>query len=83
MHKEEIEAHVSMPLSWNRKDDKMTSSIDFILNDLDYSNQDSWSELSSFHAKMSKELADFIFYPYEQEIRDFISRTERIHIITK
>lgn len=77
-HKEEIEAKVSMPLSWNRNDDHIPSSIDFIFDGADFTDQEQWPGISAFHAKMSKELADYVFYPYEQEIRelDFIAKSK-------
>ena len=76
-HKEEIDAKVSMPLSWDRKDDHIASSIDFVFDGADFTDQEQWPEISAFHAKMSKELADYVFYPYEQEIRelDFIANS--------
>lgn len=74
-HKEEIESKVSMPIVWDRKDDKNASSIDFVLEGVDFTNREQWDTISNFHAKMLKELSDYVFYPYEPEIRalDFIS----------
>lgn len=68
-HKEEIEAKVSMPLIWARKDQSIASSIDFILEQADFTDKSQWTAIGAFHAKMSKQLADYVFYPYEQEIR--------------
>lgn len=68
-HKDEIEAKMSMPIVWNRKEDKRSCSIDILLEDADYTDQEQWPELISFHAKMTKELADNIVYVYEDEIR--------------
>lgn len=68
-HREEIESKMSMPIIWNRKDDKRSCSIDIVLDDADYMDQEQWEELTSFHAKMTKELADNIVYMYEEEIR--------------
>lgn len=69
-HKAEIEEKVSMPISWDRKEDSRASSIDFILEGVNVADSSQWNAASEFHAKMSKELADFIFYPYEDEIKD-------------
>lgn len=68
-HKDEIETKVSMPIIWRRKEDKRSCSIDIELQDVDYTDQEQWTELIAFHAKMTKELADHIVYAYEDEIR--------------
>lgn len=68
-HKNEIEAKVSMPITWRRKDDKRSCSIDIELNDVDYTDQTQWVAIIAFHSKITKELADHIVYPYEEEIR--------------
>lgn len=67
-HKDEIESKVSMPIMWQRKDDHRTCSISIVLPDVDFTNTEEWSKIASFHAKMLKELADYAFYPYQDEI---------------
>ncbi len=68
-HKAEIDSKVSMPLVWDRKDEKIAASISFVLHDVDFRNTENWKTISDFHAKMVKELTDYVFRPYEQEIR--------------
>ena len=58
-----------MPITWRRKDDKRSCSIDIELLDVDYTDQEQWTDLIAFHCKMSRELADYIVYAYEDEIR--------------
>ena len=72
-HKEEIEEKMSMPITWRRKDDKRSCSIDIELLDVDYTDQEQWSDLITFHCKMSSELADHIVYAYEDEIRSVLN----------
>ena len=72
-HKAEIEAKVSMPLEWDRKDNKDAASICFVLYDVDFRNVENWKTISDFHSKMLKELSDYVFRPYEQEIRNLDS----------
>lgn len=71
-HKEEIESKISMPISWNRKDDNRSCSIDVVLDNADFMDQTQWDSISSFHAKMTKEIADYIVAPYLDELRELI-----------
>ena len=68
-HKDEIETKVSMPLEWDRKEGRDASSVCFVLYDVDFRNTENWKTICEFHAKMIKELSDYVFRPYEQEIR--------------
>ncbi len=67
-HKDKIESKVSMPILWLRKDQHRTCSISIVLPDVDYTNTEEWPVIAGFHAKMLKELADYAFYPYQDEI---------------
>ena len=69
-HKEEIEAKVSMPILWDRKDKTRACSIEVTLENIDYFNTDNWPVIAEFHAKLSKALADNIVYPYKAIIMD-------------
>ncbi len=37
---------------------------------VDYTNDEDWPKIRKNHVKMLKELAEFIYYPYEQEIKN-------------
>lgn len=67
-HKNEIESKISMPIKWNRKDEKRACSIDIILEDADFTDEEQWKKISEFHADMSKELSDHIVTAYEFEL---------------
>ena len=67
-HKEDIESKVSVPLKWANSDQKRSCSINASIEG-NYLNQDEWPVLASFQAKICKELAQFAFYPYENELR--------------
>ena len=49
------------------------NKIDIELLDVDYTDQEQWSDLITFHCKMSRELADHIVYAYEDEIRSVLN----------
>lgn len=66
-HKDEIESKISMPIVWDRKETR-ASSIEVHLDNVLLMNESQWEEFATFHAKMTKELADYIFYPYKDEI---------------
>ena len=66
-HKEEIEQKVSLPIEWDRKDDDRACSISVSI-DADVIDHDEWEKIAQFQAKMTKELADYVFYPYQHEI---------------
>ena len=68
-HKEDIESKVSMPIVWNRNDENIGCAIECVLDDLDFTDVEQWPAVMRFHAQMSKELADAVFYAYEPEIR--------------
>lgn len=74
-HREEIESNMSMPIVWDRKEDNRASSIDVILTDVDFTDQTQWDQISRFHAKMTKELADNIVYAYAQELNEVELKT--------
>lgn len=76
-HKEDIEKKASRPVVWDRKDAKAAASIEFVLENADVTDSLQWEEIADFFAKMSKETADFIFYPYEQEIREYLAKTKQ------
>ena len=67
-HKNTIDAKMSMPLNWNRNDEKQSCGIYILLPGVDYKNTDDWPAIAQFQAKMLKELADYAFYPYQNEI---------------
>ena len=68
-HRAEIDSKVSMPLIWNRKDDNISASIVARMQG-DFTNPEEWEKISEFHAKMTKELADYAFQPYRDEIEN-------------
>lgn len=70
-HKEEIDAKVSMPILWDRKEKTRACSIEVVLENVDYFNADNWANIAGFHAKISKELAEYIVYPYKNDILSF------------
>ena len=67
-HKNTIDAKISMPLNWTRNDEKQSCGIYILFPDVDYKNIDCWPTIAQFQAKMLKELADYAFYPYQNEI---------------
>ena len=68
-HIEEIESKISMPVSWGRKDEHRTCSIVVELLGADFMNTEEWETIANFHVRILKELADYAFYPYEEEIK--------------
>ena len=69
-HREEIEAHVSMPIVWNRKDEHRACSIDVVLPDSNIWNKNDLPRMAQFQAKTTKELADYVVRAYEQTLKD-------------
>lgn len=67
-HKDEIESEISMPILWSSKDENRACSISVVLLNADFTNTEEWPTIAAFHAKMLKELADYAFYPYQDEI---------------
>ena len=67
-HKDEIESKISMPIIWVRKDDHRACSISVVLSGVDFTNSEEWPAIAGFQAKILKELADYAFYPYQDEI---------------
>ena len=67
-HKSTIDAKISMPLNWSRNDEKQSCGLYILLTGVDYKNTDDWPAIAQFQAKMLKELADYAFYPYQDEI---------------
>ena len=53
-----------MPIEWDRKDDDRACSISVSI-DADVINHDEWEKIAHFHAEMTKQLADYVFYPYQ------------------
>ena len=71
-HKNEIEKRISLPIGWDRKDKDRACSISVSL-EADVTNRDEWEKIARFHAEMTKQLADYAFYPYQQEILNLTS----------
>lgn len=69
-HREEIEARVSMPIVWDRKDGHRACSIDVILPDTNIWDRNDWPRMAQFQAKMTKELADYVVHTYEQTLKE-------------
>lgn len=66
-HKDEIEKHISLPIEWDRKENDRACSITVSI-DADISNRNDWERIARFQADMTKQLADYAFYPYQQEV---------------
>ena len=70
-HKDEIEKHLSAKtLDWDNRGTKRSKSINAILENVDFRDQNQWEVMSDFQAKLTKELYDYGFKPYEDEIRN-------------
>ena len=67
-HRNEIEQKVARPINWYRNDDHQSCGLNMILENVDYRNVNDWPIIAEFHAKSSKELADYAFYPFQDEI---------------
>lgn len=67
-HKKEIESKVSKPLNWNSKDNNRAYSITVILDKANYTNPEEWPTIAEFHAKMLKELRDYVLEPYREQL---------------
>ena len=67
-HKEEIESKMAVTIIWDRKNKKRACSIEVVMDDVVFTNAESWSLIADFHAKMTKGLADNIVYPHKDEI---------------
>ena len=59
-----------MPIVWDRKDGYRACSIDVVLPDTNIWDKNDWPRMAQFHAKMTKELADYVVRAYEQMLRD-------------
>ena len=70
----EIEPKVSCTIEWDRNDGHRASKLKCVLSGCDVSKEQDWPTISEFHARISMELAESVFYAYENEIR---SRFER------
>ena len=68
-HKEEIESKCSMKLVWDRKEGKRSASIYFNLDGVDWRETENWEAICDFHSKMLKELYEYVYSPYEENIR--------------
>ena len=71
-HKEEIEKKITLPVEWDRKEADRACSISVSI-EADVINRDEWEKIARFHAEMTKQLADYAFYPYVQELKAFDS----------
>ena len=67
-HKDEIEAKISAPIIWDRKDKKIACSIEIVYNDIDFCDPGNWASIADFHAQMTKALSESAVYPYKDEI---------------
>lgn len=67
-HKDEIEEKITLPVEWDRKDEDRACSISVSI-EADVINRDEWEKIARFHAEMTKQLADYAFYPYVQELK--------------
>ena len=67
-HKDEIEKKVTLPIEWDRKEADRACSISVSI-EADVINRDEWEKIARFHAEMTKQLADYAFYPYVQELK--------------
>lgn len=66
-HKDEAESKMSMKPVWDRGDDKRASKITVSIEE-DYTDESNWSKISDFHAKYTRELYDYVFAPYKDEL---------------
>ena len=67
-HRGEIESKVSLPINWYRNDDLQSCGLNMILENVDYRTVADWPLIAEFRAKISKELVDYAFSPYQNEI---------------
>jgi hypothetical protein len=67
-HREEIEENITLPVEWDRKEEDRACSISVSI-EADVINRNEWEKIARFHAEMTKQLADYAFYPYQQEIQ--------------
>ena len=70
--KEHIEDQIGLKLDWDRKDTSRSCSINATLNDVDFTDKEQWPKLAEFQSKYAKLLADNIFYPREDNIKQII-----------
>ena len=52
----------------SRKEADRACSISVSI-EADVINRDEWEKIARFHAEMTKQLADYAFYPYVQELK--------------
>ena len=55
-------------IEWDRKEADRACSISVSI-EADVINRDEWEKIARFHAEMTKQLADYAFYPYVQELK--------------
>ena len=67
-HKEEIEKRIALPVEWGKKEEDRACSISVSI-EADVMSRSEWEKIARFHAEMTKQLADYVFYPYQQEIQ--------------
>ena len=59
---------MTLPVEWDRKEEDRACSISVSI-EADVMNRSEWEKIARFHADMTKQLADYAFYPYQQEIQ--------------
>ncbi len=67
-HKDDIEKKIALPVEWDRKEADCACSISVSI-EADILNRNEWEKIAHFHAEMAKQLADYAFYPYIQELK--------------
>lgn len=68
----EIEAKVPHPIHWDRKEGSRSCGIT-VFENRNYLDQNEWEAIAAFHAETLKQLADAVFYPYEDQIREILT----------
>ena len=70
--KEQIEEKIGIKLDWDKKENSRSCSINAVLNDVDYTDKAQWPKLAEFQSTYAKLLADNVFYPREEAIKQII-----------
>ena len=70
--KEEIEEKIGIKLDWDKKEKARACSISAIMNDVDYTDKEQWPKIADFQSNYAKLLADIVFYPKEDVIKQII-----------
>ena len=74
----EIEQKVSCKIDWDRNDGHRASKMRCVLSGCDVSKEQDWPAICEFHARVSKELAESVFYAYEDEIRSRFEKRSKV-----